>query len=189
MTTAANGGGGADPRLQTAAAEHPDRLALHPADRPFIMLGSALAVAATAVIGGALVYGVIMRYAFNTSSQISTELPTYLFPWLIAGGVIAAMGRRGHLTVDYFTNKFAPERRRRVELYMWVLSALTHVFVLLLSFQLIVPMSRQLSPMLGWPVLWSFLAFMVTIAVLAVQCGIRAYATLTEAAEEGENRA
>lgn len=157
--------------------------AVHPADRPFVLLGSALAVAATAVIGGVLVYGVVMRYVFNDSSDFTTELPTYLFPWLVAGGVIAAMGRQGHLAIDFFTRRAVPERRVRIELFVWVLSALVNLTVLVLSLRLVLPLTQQLSPVLGWPLIGSFAAFQMSVGVLAAQCLIRAWVTLRQDGE------
>ncbi|AUS80935.1 hypothetical protein C1701_24250 [Actinoalloteichus sp. AHMU CJ021] len=142
-------------------------------NRALTMVGSAIAVASISVIGLVLVVGVALRYFMNSSADYATELPTYLFPWLISGGVIAAMGRGGHLAVDFFVARMAPARARVVDIAAWGLSTVVLIILTFVSLRLLAPLTAQVTPILGWPVVGSFAGFALAVVALTVQCGCR----------------
>lgn len=138
-------------------------------------VGGAIAVLAFAVIGGLLAIAVFLRFALNSSLDYATEIPTFAFPWLIAGGVVAAMGRNGHLAVDYFVNKVPATGRRYIDVFVWVLCTLTLAFLVYISTLLIRPYTFQKSPILGLPMMLSYAAYIYMAASLTVQAAARTW--------------
>lgn len=138
-------------------------------------VGGLIAVLGFAVIGGLLVVAVILRFAFNSSLDYATEIPTFAFPWLIAGGVVAAMGRNGHLAVDFFVNKGSASVQRYLDVFVWVLCTLALAFLVYISTLLIRPYTFQKSPILGLPMLLSYAAYIYMAASLTVQSAARVW--------------
>ncbi|WP_104176764.1 TRAP transporter small permease [Cryobacterium sp. Y50] len=132
-------------------------------------VGAIVTIGTTIVIGALLVIGVVMRFGFNSSLDFAIEIPTYLFPWLIAGGVVIAMGRGGHLAVDFFVSKLSRRKRRWLDTGVWLVSTLTLVFLVDVASLLITPFSYQKSTILGWPMIGSYSAFIYMAISLAVQ--------------------
>lgn len=136
-------------------------------------IGGWIAIAATAVIVVLVTVAVIMRYFLNSSLPIAAEGPTYLFPWLIAGGAIVAQGSRGHIAVDVLVSRLHGEAYRRAQIGIWAFSTLLLGYLTYLAVYLIGPMADQSTPIMGWPQLGSFGAFLVMIAVMTLQAGAR----------------
>lgn len=138
-------------------------------------VGGLIAVLAMVIIGVLLVMAVILRFGFNASLDYATEIPTFAFPWLIAGGVVAAMGRNGHLAVDYFVNKGSASLQRYADVFVWVLCTLALAFLVYVSTLLIRPYTFQKSPILGLPMLLSYAAYIYMAVSLTVQSAARAW--------------
>jgi TRAP-type C4-dicarboxylate transport system permease small subunit len=141
-------------------------------------VGGALAVLAFLVIGVLLVIAVILRFVFNSSLDYATEIPTFAFPWLIAGGVVAAMGRSGHLAVDFFVNKTGRTVQRYIDVVVWVLCTLALAYLLYISTLMVRPYSFQKSPILGLPMMWSYAAYIYMAANLTIQSAARAWTAI-----------
>lgn len=138
-------------------------------------VGGLIAVLSMVVIGVLLVVAVILRFGLNASLDYATEIPTFAFPWLIAGGVVAAMGRNGHLAVDYFVNKLSASLQRYTDVFVWVFCTLALAFLVYVSTLLIRPYTFQKSPILGLPMLLSYAAYIYMAVSLTVQSGARAW--------------
>lgn len=141
-------------------------------------VGGAIAVASMAVIGGLLVVSVVLRFAFNTSLGFAVELPTYLFPWLIAGGVVAAMGRGGHIAVDYFVGMTPKALQRWIDVLVWALTTAALAYLCYLATLMVQPFSTQNSPILGLPQITSFGGYLYMAVSLTIQAGARLYTAL-----------
>lgn len=139
-------------------------------------LGGVVSIIAFLVIGVLLLVAVILRFAFNTSLGFAVEIPAFAFPWLIAGGVVAAMGRGGHLAVDYFANKLSDRNRRYLDILVWAVSTLTLGFLVYISTLMIRPYMGQSSPILGLPMMISFGAYIYMAVSLTVQSAARLFA-------------
>lgn len=138
-------------------------------------LGGVVSILAFAVIGVLLLVAVTLRFAFNTSLGFAVEIPAFAFPWLIAGGVVAAMGRGGHLAVDYFANKLPAGPRRYLDIFVWALSTVTLAFLVHISTLMIRPYMTQSSPILGLPMMLSYGAYIYMAVSLTVQSAARLY--------------
>lgn len=136
-------------------------------------IGGWIAMLATAVIVVLVTVAVVMRYFLNSSLPIAAEGPTYLFPWLIAGGAIVAQGSRGHIAVDVLVSRLSGEAYRKAQIAIWAFSTVLLGYMTYLAVYLIGPMSDQSTPIMGWPQMGSFGAFLVMIAVMTVQAGAR----------------
>ena len=138
-------------------------------------VGGLIAVVAMVIIGVLLVIAVFLRFGMNASLDYATEIPTFAFPWLIAGGVVAAMGRNGHLAVDYFVNKGSASLQRYADVFVWVLCTLALAFLVYVSTLLIRPYTFQKSPILGLPMMLSYAAYIYMAVSLTVQSAARAW--------------
>ncbi|HLQ81506.1 MAG TPA: TRAP transporter small permease [Brachybacterium sp.] len=136
-------------------------------------VGGWIAIVATVLIVALVTVAVVMRYVLNSSLPIAAEGPTYLFPWLIAGGAIVAQGSRGHIAVDVLVGRLRGRALERAQIAIWAFSTLLLAYLTYLAVYLIPPMAAQSTPIMGWPQLGSFSAFIVMVAVMAVQAGAR----------------
>jgi TRAP-type transport system small permease protein len=147
-------------------------------DRLLVLVGGAAAVVVLVVVGLTLATSVVLRYVSGSSLGFATELPSYLFPWLVTGGVVAAAGANGHLAVDFFVERIPPRARRVVTTAMWALVVFAFVNLTAASLRLIDAFTGQATPILGWPAAGSYLAFPAALAVLTVHSAGRAVAAL-----------
>ena len=151
---------------------------LHATDRVnevFLKFGSWLVVGLTIVMTIIMTLAVVMRYAFNSSLPIASEGPTYLFPWLIAGGAIVAQAQMAHVGVNYFLEKFKGKAFEYVSIGIWVFIAILMAYMTYLGLYMAGPMAAQETLIMGWPRLGSFGAFIVMTACLSIQAAARAW--------------
>lgn len=149
--------------------------ATDPVNAIFIKIGTYLALAATIVMGVLITIAVVMRYVFNSSVAVASEGPSYLLPWLIAGGAIVAQAQMAHVGVDYFHEKFKGKAYEIVSLGIWIFVTVLMVYMAYLGFFMAGPMAAQSTPIMGWPMLGSFSAFIVMSICLAIQAAARVY--------------
>lgn len=142
------------------ADNHPPASSLSPwLDRGrelFYIIGSAVVVITTAVIGITLMAGVVVRYFLAGSLAWGNELPVILFPWLIMGGVVMAAARHQHLGVDFFVRKLSPGAARGLMSVVQVMVIALMVLLIQQSFVLLQYMQYQTTPVLGWSATWAF---------------------------------
>lgn len=136
-------------------------------------IGGWIAIVATLVIVVLVTAAVFLRYFMNSSLPIAAEGPTYLFPWLIAGGAIVAQGSRGHIAVDVIVSRLNGKAHDRAQIAIWAFSTILLAYLTYLAVYLIPPMAAQSTPIMGWPQLGSFSAFIVMVAVMAIQAAAR----------------
>lgn len=137
-------------------------------DKAFVYGAGTVSVICLLVIGVVLFVSVILRYAAGSSLPFATELPTFLFPWLICGGIVAAAGAGGHLAVDFFVERLPTAVRRWLRTAMWLLIAIALVFVAWAALGLVQTFSGVSTPILGWPAGLSYVAFPVALVCLVV---------------------
>ena len=159
--------------LDTSEGHADDARPEEPVNEITARIGGWIAMLATAVIVVLVTIAVVMRYFLNSSLPIAAEGPTYLFPWLIAGGAIVAQGSRGHIAVDVLVSRLSGEAYRTAQIAIWAFSTVLLGYMTYLAVYLIGPMSDQSTPIMGWPQMGSFGAFLVMIAVMTVQAGAR----------------
>lgn len=146
-----------------------------PVNEAFRRLGAVIAIVSILVIWALLLSAVAMRYLAGSSTDFATELPAYLYPWMITGGVVVAMALGGHIAVDFVLSRLRTRAQQRAQTAVWVFSGLLFTLVCLLSLRLIEPLLAQITPILGWPQLGSFAAFITMSTCLALQSFARAW--------------
>lgn len=159
--------------LDTSEGHSDDASPDEPINAVCAQIGGWIAMIATAIIVVLVTVAVVMRYFLNSSLPIAAEGPTYLFPWLIAGGAIVAQGSRGHIAVDVLVSRLTGTAQERAQIAIWAFSTLLLAYLSYLAVYLIPPMADQSTPIMGWPQLGSFSAFIVMVAVMALQAGAR----------------
>lgn len=146
-----------------------------PVNEAFRKAGALLAITALFIVWFLLLVSVALRYIRGSSLDFATELPAYLYPWIITGGVVVAMSLGGHIAVDFVLNRISPQSAQKVQVGVWVFSGLLFTLVAVLSLRLAGPLMEQITPILSWPRLGSFAAFTVMSGCLAVQSFARAW--------------
>lgn len=159
--------------LDTSEGHADDARPEEPINAIAARIGGWIAIITTILIVVLVTIAVVMRYFMNSSLPIAAEGPTYLFPWLIAGGAIVAQGSRGHIAVDILVSRLTGTALHRAEIAIWAFSTLLLAYLTYLAVYLIPPMAAQSTPIMGWPQLGSFSAFIVMVAVMAIQAGAR----------------
>lgn len=159
--------------LDTSEGHSDDAQPEEPINRISAQIGGWIATIATLAIVALVTVAVFMRYFLNSSLPIAAEGPTYLFPWLIAGGAIVAQGSRGHIAVDVLVSRLSGKAFERAQIAIWAFSAVLLAYLTYLAVHLIPPMAAQSTPIMGWPQLGSFSAFIVLVGVMAIQAGAR----------------
>lgn len=147
-------------------------------DRLLVLVGGTSAVLVLAVVGVTLFASVVLRYVSGSSLRFATELPTYLFPWLICGGIIAAAGNNGHLAVDFVVTRLPHPARRAVEVLMWLLVVFAFWVLFTASLRVMDAFAGQTTAILGWPSVGSYLVFPAMLALLMVHSAGRALASV-----------
>ena len=147
-------------------------------DRLLAVLGGVVGATVMVVIGGTLLVSLVLRYLTGSSLAFATELPSYAFPWLVCGGIVAAAGTGGHMAVDFVVMRLPAAMRRVVEIITWAIIVVALVLVVLASWRLMASFQGQGTPILGWPAVGSYLAFPISLALLTVHAAVRLLATL-----------
>lgn len=142
-------------------------------DRLLIWVGGAAGVAMLTVIGLTLLVSVTLRYASGSSLSFATELPQYLFPWLICGGVVAAAGAHAHLAVDVLVRQLPELPQRVVAIVMWALVTFTLWVLFTAAIRVIGSYTGSVTPILQLPQAGSYAVWPVTLGVLTIHAAGR----------------
>ena len=69
-----------------------------------------------------LVVNVFVRYVLEGSVEAASELPTLLFPWFVAGGLVLAAVRGNHVAMQLTMHMLPPPGRRVLSFFIHGLS-------------------------------------------------------------------
>ena len=137
-------------------------------DRALVLGAGAVAVVCITVIGLTLLVSVVLRYVSGSSLPFATELPAYLFPWLVCSGIVSAAAVGGHLAVDYFVLRSPAVAQRIVHVATWALVVVVLAAASWWAFGLLAGYRGQRTPILGWPSVGGYVAYPICLALLAV---------------------
>ncbi|MDS2173181.1 TRAP transporter small permease [Nesterenkonia sp. CL21] len=155
-----------------------------PINEAFRQAGAAVAVVSLVAVWALLLVAVALRYLTGSSLDFATELPAYLYPWIIAGGVVVAMALGGHIAVDFVLTRLSPRAEQTAQVGVWAFGGVLFVLITVLSLRLVDALIAQITPILGWPRVGSFAAFMLMSACLAVQSFARAWFIARRSADD-----
>ncbi len=101
-----------------------------------------------------VVWGVIMRYLFNSPSSFTDELARYFLIWVGLLGAALAAGKQMHLAIDLLPKKLEPEGRKRLNIIIEIIIFLFALSILVIGGARLVYITLtlgQASPSLGIP--------------------------------------
>jgi len=119
-----------------------------------------------AVMSGAVVLQVILRFLGRTGIDGLDEVPRYLFVWLVMIGAAAAMYRGQHTVLDYFVNLLGPRLRASIVVLTNAVGIFLFIYLIKLSFVLVPNAQFQTSAGLGLPLGFVYAAVPVGAALL-----------------------
>lgn len=119
-----------------------------------------------AVMSGAVVLQVILRFLGRTGIDGLEEVPRYLFVWLVMIGAAAAMYRGQHTVLDYFINLLGPRLRASIVVLTNAVGILLFVTLIKLSFVLVPNAQFQTSAGLGLPLGFVYAAVPIGAALI-----------------------
>ena len=143
--------------------------ATDPVNAVFLKVAAWAASALTIVMVVLVTLSVIMRYVFNASLDLASEGPSYFLPWLICAGAVVAQAQMAHVGVNFFLEKLSGKAFQRMSVGIWIFITILMAYMTYLAAYMIGPMSQQITPIMEWPQLGSFAAFVVMTACLSIQ--------------------
>lgn len=90
------------------------------------LAGAAIVVVSLSTMFISILVNVVLRYAFNSGFTWAYELPSILFPWTVAGGLVMASVQGRNIAVDAIV-KILPEKIR------WLLAIAVNISTSLIS--------------------------------------------------------
>lgn len=110
-------------------------------------------------------WGVFTRYIIGEQAKWTEELARFLLVWVSLLGGAVAFGTKGHLGVDFFVNKFHPDARK-------VMAVFVHLVVLFFAGAIFLYgggrvvadalVMQQTTPALGWKMGHVYLALPIS---------------------------
>jgi TRAP-type transport system small permease protein len=119
-----------------------------------------------AVMSGAVVLQVILRFLGRSGIDGLEEVPRYLFVWLVMIGAAAAMYRGQHTVLDYFINLLGPRLRAFIVVLTNAVAIFLFAYLIKLSFVLVPNAQFQTSAGLGLPLGFVYAAVPIGAALI-----------------------
>jgi TRAP-type transport system small permease protein len=119
-----------------------------------------------AIMSGAVVLQVVMRFTGWTGIDGLDEVPRYLFVWLVMIGAASAMQRSQHTVLDYFVNLLGPRGRALVLILTNAVGIALFLYLIKLSLVLVPNAQLQTSPSLGLPLGYVYVAVPIGSALI-----------------------
>jgi len=112
-----------------------------------------------------VIWQVFTRYVLKNPSSWTEELATFLMIWVGMLGASVALNRGAHLGIDYFVSKLSPRKGLLVSLFVFAVTALFSLLVLVVGgIELVVRIlaTQQVSPALGLKMGYVYLALPIS---------------------------
>lgn len=117
-------------------------------------------------------YQIVTRYVFSRPSTVSEELLTYAFTWLALFAAALVFGKREHMRMSYFADKFTGRAKLTLSLIAEVLVTAFAALVLIYGGISITRLTAtQITASLGVPMSYVYAALPVS-GILTVIYGI-----------------
>ncbi|WP_368934465.1 TRAP transporter small permease [Alcaligenes faecalis] len=163
----------------TLPTVHAPRLlaATHWLDRQIYRVCSALLLVTMLVLLVGLSLNVVLRYLLQGGGLgWVSEMPSYLFPWMIAAGIVMAAQQGAHIAIDILSQNLG--HRARCALALSVNALIVVAYLVL--FDVIVDMMEivafERSPLLDLPLSWAYAALAFAAlgtAICSLLIGVR----------------
>jgi len=124
---------------------------------------------------------VLIRYGTQRSTLWLTELPTFLFPWMTASGIVLAAQFGQHFLVEFGINIMGPRIARRVFIATQAVNAFTFFYLSWTGLEILEVTAGESLPMTGIPSSWSYLGVVIGFILLGVTALTTMYAAIVAA--------
>lgn len=134
-------------------------------------------VTVMALLAG-LAANVAMRYLLQGGGiGWVSELPALLFPWMIAAGIVLAVQRGGHITIDLLASRLSAAGRSALTAGVHLLLVVAYLVLFKVVIDMMEIVAIERSAMLDLPLSWSYAAVafaLLGIAVCSMLIALRA---------------
>ena len=137
-------------------------------DRTITLAATTVAIAALVAMFAALCAEVVVRYITKTSLGWPTELPNFMFPWLVMGGIVLAAQHGAHISVTLVLGKLGRGARRLLLLGMQLVAALTFFYLAWIGLEVIEITGSEVYPVTGVSARWAYLALIAGFAGVGI---------------------
>jgi TRAP-type C4-dicarboxylate transport system permease small subunit len=137
-------------------------------DKSIVAVSITVAIAALSVMFVSLLLEVIIRYFSNQGLGWPTELPSILFPWLVAAGIVLAAQQGQHIAVAALPSILKTANTRRLFLLLQVITAVTFYYLAWIGLQVVEITGAEVYPATGISARWAYLALIVCFIGLGI---------------------
>lgn len=130
-------------------------------DKSIVMVSITIAIATLSVMFVTLLLEVIIRYFSSQGLGWPTELPSILFPWLVAAGIVLAAQQGQHIAVMALPHILKTANTRRLFLVLQVITATTFYYLAWVGLQVVEITGAEVYPATGISARWAYLALIV----------------------------
>lgn len=135
-----------------------------------VILASAIAVlvATTVALFACVAIEVTVRYVTGGNLGWPGELPSLLFPWMTAAGIVVAAQHGQHFLVEAGLRRLPAPLLARAAAAVQVISAAGFLYLAWTGLTILEVTADELLPVTGIATSWAYLSIVVGFALLAV---------------------
>jgi TRAP-type C4-dicarboxylate transport system permease small subunit len=137
-------------------------------DKTITYAATAIALFALVSMFLALCAEVIFRYVTKSSLGWPSELPNFMFPWLVMSGIVLAAQHGAHISVTLVLGKLARRAQCNLLLAMQVVIVLTFFYLAWIGLDVIEITGSEVYPVTGVSARWAYLALIAGFAGVGV---------------------
>ena len=138
-------------------------------DRVVSIICQAMIISTTVMLLVLLGINVAARYVMHEGGIVwISEVPAQLFPWLIAGGIVMATIRGGHIAVDFAFTILGPRGGKVLAIFVQTLLVVSYIVLFNVVGDVAVIVASEHSPLLRIPGSWGYYALMFAAAGTAL---------------------
>ena len=120
---------------------------------------------------GVFIIQITARFGFNKPLPWTDEAAVILYVWVILWAAATMVPQRAHVAFDLIWNSVGPDARRVMQISGNVLVGGLALVALPASWDYVRFMLREGTPVLGMPLFWVYLPFVLMLLALVLRCG------------------
>jgi len=138
------------------------------------LVGGALFVA----LFGVFIVQITARFGFNKPLAWTDEAAVILYVWVILWATATMVPQREHVAFDLIWNSVGIGARRTMQIGGNSLVGALALVALPASWDYVRFMAREGTPVLGIPLFWVYVPFVVMLVALVLRCGFAVWQAL-----------
>jgi TRAP-type C4-dicarboxylate transport system permease small subunit len=120
---------------------------------------------------GVFIVQITARFGFSRPLPWTDEAAVILYVWVILWATATMVPQRAHVAFDLIWNSVGPDARRVMQISGNVLVGGLALVALPASWDYVRFMLREGTPVLGMPLFWVYLPFVLMLLALVLRCG------------------